>query len=703
MITMEMSLRGFNCFNAYSLNEAREILKKEKIHYILLDINLPDGNGYELINELKNSDERIFVLTGEEDPKFREQTYQKGVIDFIVKDLNFAHKIPQVIMNIEQLEKNKQSTVLIVSESKDVKTYLGKLLKNRFYNIITTENEENVVELVQKHLVDLIIFDQTTESIDAIEFMQNHSYISTKNKISVILLSDSFEASTIRDGMKSGIVEFITQPIVAEELVLKVDLWIDYKRKNDELLCSVRLLQEYKDTVDESSIVSKTDRFGIITYVNKSFCEISGYSEDELIGKNHNILRHPEMPKETFKDMWHTIKKLKKSWRGKVKNRKKDGGFYWVDALIKPIINADGEIEEYIALRHDITEEEEVKKYFKDKLKGSQLDLAHSIKLSQEYENATDKFTAILKTDTDNIITYANDNFCKLSGYSLNELIGINCQSLRDEKHIKEGDCKKLQEILAKGKHKAILFTNIAKDGSAYYLDTIVYPIKNAEGIIKEHLHLMHDITELTNMHKEIEDTQKEIVYKMGEIGESRSQETGYHVKRVAEYSKLLASLYGLSDEEAETIFIVSPMHDIGKVAISDAILKKPGKLTEEEFDIMKSHSEIGYSVLKVSERKLLNAAAVVAHEHHEKWDGGGYPRGLKGEDIHIFGRITAIADVFDALGSDRVYKKAWDDEKIFNLFKEQSGKHFDPVLVKLFLENKEKFIDIRNKYKESI
>ncbi|MCW8838382.1 MAG: PAS domain S-box protein [Thiovulaceae bacterium] len=701
IITLEISASGFNCFNAFSLNEAREILKTETINYILLDINLPDGNGYELIKELEDSHEKIFVLTGDDDSDFREQTYQKGVIDFIVKDLNFSHKIPQVVIDIEQLEKNKFNTILIVSESKELENHLQELLENRYYNIVSAHNEEAILKLVDAHSIDLIIFDQSTEEINAVHFMQSHSYISSKNKISVILLADSFAPSIIRDGLKVGIVEFLTKPIVAEELVLKVDLWIDYKRKNDEVLCSVKLLQEYKDTVDESSIVSKTNRSGIITYVNKSFCEISGYSEDELIGKNHNIVRHPDTPKEAFKDMWHTIKDLKKSWRGKVKNKKKDGGYYWVDALIKPIINANGEIEEYIGLRNDITEQEEVKEYFEDKLKGSQVDLAHSIKLSQEYESATDKFTAILKTDTSNIITYANENFCKLSGYTLDELVGINCQNLRDEKHVKLGDCRRLQETLTIHEHVAISFTNIAKDGSPYYIDTIVYPIEDASGVIQEHLHLMHDITELTNMHKEIEDTQKEIVYKMGEIGESRSKETGYHVKRVAEYSKLLAKLYGLCEDEYETIFIASPMHDIGKVAISDSVLKKPARLTEEEFEIMKSHSEIGYSVLKGSDRKLLKAAAVVAHEHHEKWDGSGYPRGLKGDEIHIFGRITAIADVFDALGSDRVYKKAWDDEKIFDLFKEESAKHFDPTLIKLFLENKEKFIAIRDKYKD--
>jgi len=161
----------------------------------------------------------------------------------------------------------------------------------------------------------------------------------------------------------------------------------------------------------------------------------------------------------------------------------------------------------------------------------------------------------------------------------------------------------------------------------------------------------------------------------------------------VAEYSFILARLYGLSLEESLRLKNASPMHDIGKLGIPDAILNKPGKLTDEEFEIMKTHTKIGYEMLKHSKRPILKTAAIVAHEHHERWDGKGYPRGLRGEEIHIYGRITAVADVFDALGSDRVYKKAWPLEKIINLFKEERGRQFDPVLVDLFLDNLEHFL----------
>ncbi len=207
------------------------------------------------------------------------------------------------------------------------------------------------------------------------------------------------------------------------------------------------------------------------------------------------------------------------------------------------------------------------------------------------------------------------------------------------------------------------------------------------------------NVTDLIEANEEIINTQKELLYRMGEIGETRSKETGNHVKRVAEYSLLLATLYGLDREQRHLIKMASPMHDIGKVAIPDNILLKPGKLNAEEWVVMKSHATIGYDLLKNSDRPILKAAAIVAGEHHEKWDGTGYPNGTKGEDIHIFGRITALADVYDALASDRVYKKAWPIDDVIQLIKDQSGKHFDPKLVDLFMANLNDFDHIRKEY----
>ena len=249
-----------------------------------------------------------------------------------------------------------------------------------------------------------------------------------------------------------------------------------------------------------------------------------------------------------------------------------------------------------------------------------------------------------------------------------------------------------LKRLIKESSDRDIMFKNHEK----YYKVEL-------QGLHEEQLLLAYltDVTEVIELNDAIEETQREVIYAMGEIGETRSKETGNHVKRVAHYSKELALLYGLSYEEANKLKMASPMHDIGKVGIPDAILNAPRRLTPDEFEIMKTHAELGYNMLKNSDKPILKAAAIVANEHHEKWDGSGYPNGKSGEDIHIYGRITAVADVFDALGSERVYKKAWDLEKILALFEEQSGKHFDPEIVKLFLENLDTFLKIRDKFQD--
>lgn len=190
---------------------------------------------------------------------------------------------------------------------------------------------------------------------------------------------------------------------------------------------------------------------------------------------------------------------------------------------------------------------------------------------------------------------------------------------------------------------------------------------------------------ENVQLQSEVEATQQELVLRLSEALEQRSTETGNHVKRVSHICNLLALGYGLSKREAELIRLASPLHDVGKVGIPDAILNKPDKLTTEEWAIMQTHTEKGHTILKGSKRDIVKAGAEIARDHHEKWDGSGYPQGLAGENIHIFGRIVALADVYDALRHKRCYKEAWGVEAVVSEINEQKGKHFEPKLVDVF------------------
>lgn len=187
----------------------------------------------------------------------------------------------------------------------------------------------------------------------------------------------------------------------------------------------------------------------------------------------------------------------------------------------------------------------------------------------------------------------------------------------------------------------------------------------------------------------------------LGRAAEFKDPETAYHVQRVAHYSRLILSKLSNSVYSQDLIFSAAPLHDIGKIGISDAILLKPGKLSVVEFDIIKTHPEIGAQILASSDSDFLKKGLEIALTHHEKFDGSGYPKGLKGEEIPLFGRIVAIADVFDALTSVRPYKAAWSIEEGFEYIQNESGKHFDPKIVKIFMELRESIIEIKEAFKE--
>ncbi len=458
---------------------------------------------------------------------------------------------------------DNMKTILIVDDTEANINTLMELLDEK-YDILASLDGEGALELVAEEKVDLILLDIMMPGIDGFEVCRRLKSDPKSKDVPVIFITAKTDEDSIETAYEIGGVDYISKPFRAREVLSRINTHLSLSEQKSilekNLKQNIFLLNQYKDVVDISTIVSKTDLKGKITYVNDAFCKVSGYSKDELIGKQHNIVRHPDTPQVIYKDMWDTIKS-KRVWQGEVKNLKKDGGYYIVQSIVMPILDSHGEIEEYISVRHDITD--------------------------------------------------------------------------------------------------------------------------------------------IYDLQKEIEDTQKEVVFTMGAIGETRSKETGNHVKRVAEYSRILAKHAGLSEEKVNMLVDASPMHDIGKVAISDDILHKPGRLDEREFDIMRTHAELGYKMLAHSTRPLLKTAATVAFEHHERWDGTGYPRYLKGEEISIEGRITAIADVFDALGSDRVYKKAWDDKKIIEYFKEERGKQFDPNLVDIFFENLDEFLSIRERFKD--
>ncbi len=199
-------------------------------------------------------------------------------------------------------------------------------------------------------------------------------------------------------------------------------------------------------------------------------------------------------------------------------------------------------------------------------------------------------------------------------------------------------------------------------------------------------------------LHDKIRSTQAKIIHKLASAAEFKDQETSKHTKRVGLYSALLGSNCGLSEAEIHKLELTAAMHDAGKIGIPDNIVLKPGKLNHEEFAIMQSHTSIGYNLLFDADDSYLQTAALISYEHHEKYNGTGYPNGKKAEEISIYGRIVAIADVFDALVSERPYKHAWSFEEALAYLQSERGQHFDPKLIDIFMTHTEA---IRTIYQE--
>lgn len=228
-------------------------------------------------------------------------------------------------------------------------------------------------------------------------------------------------------------------------------------------------------------------------------------------------------------------------------------------------------------------------------------------------------------------------------------------------------------------------------------VDYIVKPIvpEVVKARIKTHLSLIHA--------EKLLDSHLDLLQRLGRAAEYKDNETGLHVKRMSHYCKIIAIAYGMTEENAELLRHAAKMHDIGKIGIPDSILLKPGKLTDEEFDVMKAHVNIGAEILSEPQSNLIEMCHLVTLTHHEKWNGTGYPNGLAGEQIPIEGRIVAIADVFDALTSVRPYKRAWDVEEALEYIEANAGSHFDPALPSLLRQELPKILDVKEKLADAI
>jgi len=592
------------------------------------------------------------------------------------------------MLNIGKITELSELNILYVEDDLETREELVLILKNWFHNLYVATDGQEGLALFKQHKPDIVISDIQMPKMNGLSMSADIKQNNPDQEI--IILSAYNDVEYLFRALELGIKHYITKPISIERLLDKLVEIQQQMSLQDEANRNSKLLKQYKLLVDEKAIVAKIDLEGKISYVNHQFCSLSGYSEEELLGQHYLFTIPGNDQKNILKDLKSSLFKSHK-WQGFLKKTRKCGEQYMVDVTVVAIIDENNQIEEFVALMVDMTE---AYKKFERLSLNLQQDLTSQQHYLTEYERAIELGTSLCVLDTNGKIVSSNKNFSATLNCQSEDLIGLPFSDLvLDCNDFKQRVLSTVQE---QGFSSRVIRLGV-KPGCERTLSTVIVGIHDEAGSLQSMMSLSQDISDSIKLNNEIIETQKELIYVMGEVVENRSEETGLHIKRVAKISEFIAEKYGLSYEHAQMIKIASPMHDIGKVGISDEILHKPGKLSKQEYLQMQTHTDLGYSMLNKMDRPLIKMAATIAHEHHEYYNGQGYPLGLSGEQIAIEARIVGLVDVFDALSSKRSYKQPWNDEKIIEYIAEKKGLQFDPELVDLFLENIEQIITIRN------
>lgn len=417
-------------------------------------------------------------------------------------------------------------------------------------------------ELVQQQAPDMLLVEASPQGSELVQVLRLDA---AWREITVVYLSHPAQE---RDDIAWSLADAELVLPVSEDAVETVLLPLMRVARRARILAQTLLKTRLENqalqlAIDRHAIVSMTDMQGTILDANENFVRVSGYRREELLGKNHRIVKSGVHGDEFYRELWHTISRGL-IWQGRVCNRRRTGEFYWVDATIVPLLGQDHLPQRYLSVRTDIT-----------------------------------------------------------------DLVDANFAIQQTTEHLLE---------------------------------------------------------ELDERHKELQSAQSEVLERLMLAAEYRDTETGNHIVRISRFAELIARDLGMPEPEIQLLVMAAPMHDVGKIGVPDHILLKPGRLTSEEFEVIKTHSTIGASILASDSSDVLRVARDIALYHHEKYDGTGYPYGLAGDEIPLVARIVAVADVFDAVTTVRPYKKAWPVEEAVAHIQASTGSHFDPGVVDAFM-----------------
>jgi len=594
----------------------------------------------------------------------------------------------EMALDEKDVEALKSLSLLYVEDDLETREELAMMLAPWVGTLYVAADGQDGLDLFKEKRPDLVVTDIQMPRVNGLAMgAEIRSLVPEQPIIVVTAFSD---AQYLFRAIEMGIDQYLPKPISVERLLGKLAEIAGIQVARKERARNLLLLEQYKHMVDQSAIVCKLDTAGRIIYVNDKLCAISGFLAQDLIGRDISMLRQDGQRGEGWGPASQGL-----NWVGIVRNRTQSGALYTVESSMVPILDETGQVTEIVCLDVDVTSIFDRYEGLLQSLENSNLSLHEQRHFLGEYKRALELGTCVCVVDRALKIISVNRQFETLLGYQARVLIGQPLEMITD--HFSKADCLRDAAQGERGEFNCRIVDFANSQGTLLQFSVGCVEIHNLQGQIESIILICQDVSESLRLSRDIVDTQRDLLYMIGDVVESRSHETGQHVRRVAIVAKFLALQAGLGEPMADMIETAAPMHDVGKVGIRDEVLNKQGKLLPHEFEEVKHHARIGHSILCKVDRPLIKLAAVIAHQHHERWDGTGYPFGLGGEEIDIAGRIVAVADVLDALATARVYKPAWEEQRVHDYFVAQRGLQFDPKLVDILISHWSTVQELRN------
>jgi putative two-component system response regulator len=572
------------------------------------------------------------------------------------------------------------AAVLVVDDNAGKRLAVRAMLAPLGHAVVEADSGAAALRAVEQQSFAVILMDVVMPILDGYETAKRIRQSRRSERTPIIFLtaypSDEAEKTS---AYASGAVDFIFAPVLAPVLRAKVSAFVHLFLQSRELQLSLESITALNAALSDSEVRARAvlqnvadgivtaGESGLIESFNRSAQRLFGYKEDEVIGQPLRLVIAPT-ENGASSDPATT----------EAVGRRKDGSCFPME-IHTSLVNI-GERMLTIGCIRDISARNEQAEREREREQA----------LRREAQRDRVAFEAApiggIITGRDGRIERVNQAMCEMTGYTADELIGTPSSELAhpDEREHSAGVIAALLSGISETERFDKRYLH--RDGRIIEARVALTTIRDEHDEIAQLFGQIEDITEARRTGRELEQAQFEMLARLAAAAEFRDDDTGEHTRRVGDLSVTIAERLGLPDAEIELIRLAAPLHDVGKIAIPDAILGKPGKLTAEEFDEMKTHTTIGAQMLAGSAFALLEMAEQIALTHHEKWDGSGYPAGLAGDAIPIVGRIVAVADVFDALTHSRPYKAAWSTTDAIAEMTSQAGRHFDPRVLAAFL-----------------